>query len=63
MDNRGSLAPPPIGAVEFVFGTLMAAVPAGVVGWLVMTVLLPWWVARRASTRLDREWRDLGSSP
>ncbi|MET7331117.1 hypothetical protein [Nonomuraea sp. NPDC005650] len=62
LDDRGRPAPRPIGAVEVVFGALVAAVPAGALGWLVVGALLPWWTARRAALRLDREWREYGSS-
>ncbi|WP_433438397.1 hypothetical protein [Nonomuraea sp. CA-141351] len=63
LDDQGRLTPPPIGTAEVGLGALIAAVPAGAAGWLVVTVLLPWWVARRASVRVDREWRDYGSAP
>ncbi|MGW4959638.1 hypothetical protein ACWEPL_20630 [Nonomuraea sp. NPDC004186] len=62
LDARGRLAPRPLGAVEVVFGAFIAAVPAGALGWLVVGALLPWWAARRAVLRVDREWREYGSS-
>ncbi|SDK07884.1 hypothetical protein SAMN05421874_10553 [Nonomuraea maritima] len=63
LDSRNRPAPPPPGAAGIVLGALLAAVAAGAAGWLVVRVVLPWWGARRACRRLDREWRDLDGSP
>lgn len=61
VDGRNRPVAPPSGAAAIALGALLAAAPAGAAGWLAVRVVLPWWAARRAGLRLDREWRDLDS--
>ncbi|SDJ73401.1 hypothetical protein [Nonomuraea jiangxiensis] len=58
LDDLGRPASRPVGAVEVVFGFLLAALPAGTLTWLAVPALYAWWTARRAVARWDREWRD-----
>ncbi|MEO3867909.1 hypothetical protein ABGB18_03670 [Nonomuraea sp. B12E4] len=58
LDGRGRPAPRPVGAVEVVFGFLLAALPAGILAWLAVPAWHAWWLARRAVASWDQEWRD-----